>query len=109
MSDKVVSIFGQTDPRSELPPPGQEVLISGFNTRGTKKSPTQSWKGYAMYRQADGRIRCEKTAGVGDEPATSFVELIVANEAEARRWFGGGWVIKELFKVYPGGRRAQEP
>lgn len=75
-------------------------LVAEFSTRGVGPMHGR-WTHLEIWTRGEGGLRCVKTRGHGETTETRH-EIDVASLPEARPWFGGGWVVDELFKIAQG-------
>lgn len=70
-------------------------LLAEFSTKPLTGDAEQTlWTSLRIWRLASGKLLCEKQRG--PEPPTLERET-VDSVAQARAFFGGGWVVRELF------------
>ncbi len=75
--------------------PGPRRLLAEFSTKAlTDDAEQTSWTSLRIWQLASGKLLCEKQRG--PEPLTIERET-VESVAQARAFFGGGWVVRELF------------
>ena len=77
-------------------------LFAEFSSRGayTAHAGKRSlpYRTLRIFRTGDGYL-CQKIRhGCGHEPAEEMSQSMVASLAEARAYFGGGWLVDELFE-----------
>lgn len=80
-----------------LPPEPLPKLLAEFST---EPAPGQvaggRWTRLRITEVAQGQYLCEKTRG--PEPL-QYRSATVSNFESAKAFFGGGWVVKELFAI----------
>lgn len=103
---KVIRLFPKSTSLPSEPHDGP-TLVARFSTKGTDLNGDR-WTTLAIYRTRDG-YRCVKVRGEGDQDAGSATDTTVKTMGEAKTWFGGGWVVNELFKAYKDGQRVKHP